>query len=119
MQNCTPHDIHVYDDNRDDVILTVPKSDHCARLIEGEPVLVGNLGNGIPVVLAPNYVGVTGLPFPDAGQTIVVSMPVGRYIQAGKMSWSGRVYGPDTSVAACVRDSAGRVVGTTRFVQYN
>lgn len=119
MQNLTPHDIHVYDDNGDDIVFTVPRSEHCARLTECDPIVVGSLGNGVPVIRAPIYSGVTGIPFPDVGQTIVVSMPVGHYIQSGKMSWSGPVYGPDTSVTGCVRDEFGRIVGTKRFVQYN
>lgn len=70
-----------------------------------------------PLVAPPTFHGLIGMP-DDIDATLIVSMPVGQLIQACPNIWRGAVVGPDTGPDGVVRDAAGKIVGTKRFVVY-
>jgi hypothetical protein len=117
--NCTPHDCHLYDKDGTTVIKTFPASGNTVRLKEERgqaPDMTGTAIGAYPVVAAPSFTGVEGLPDDKTG-TIIVSMPVGQYIQTHPDLWLGTVVGPDSGNDGAVRDK-GQILGTKRFVIY-
>lgn len=120
--NCTPHEIKVYNQEKTEVIASYPRSDYQPRLAEEAQVKIGSIqtpdGKTIPVVSAPKYSEVTGLPSFDDGKCpdIIVSMLVGKKLKETGQ-WKGGVYGPDTGLGV-VRDETGRIQGTTQLIQY-
>ena len=55
---------------------------------------------------------------PPENAFIIVSMPVGEFLVAHPELSKWYVFGPDTGPAACVRDGAGKIIGTKRLVFY-
>ncbi len=122
MINCTPHDIHVYDDAGKEIIATYPRSGHELRLAQAPQVQVGELttesGKTIRVYSPQEFGDVEGLPPCKDGDCpdILVSMVAALKLKETG-SWSGGVFGPDTGKGA-VRAENGQITGTTRLIQY-
>ncbi len=122
MQNCTPHDIHVYNDEGTEIIETYPRSGHVLRLTEEPQKQIGELltenGKTIPVVSQQEFGDVEGLPSCKDGHCpdILVSMLAALKLKETR-SWPGAVFGPDTGKEA-VRAENGQIIGTTRLIQY-
>ena len=74
---------------------------------------------GIPVVPAPLFSDVVGLPSDEEFQPdILVSMPVGEFLRNHPERYGGAVFGPDTGPDGVVRDQRGTILGTTRLLLY-
>jgi hypothetical protein len=114
--NGTPHEITLYDNNNE--ILEVFPSNGSIRSNESYEEKVFVIKDfPYPLVAAPTFHGLTGLP-DDKDVTLIVSMPVGQLIKANPSLWRGAVVGPDTGPKNGVRDKAGLIVGTKQFVVY-
>lgn len=111
--NYTPHDLTVYDSDKQNIILTVPsvKDDN------GKPVFVrvnqsyqdvGEI-NDIPVVRS-TFGDVTGLPDKQSNVKLIVSLMV-----AQALPNRDDLLVPDTNAGA-VRSESGQIMGTTRFL---
>ena len=117
MLNCTPHDILFI--NAMGEKLVVPRSNYCIRLTESNQKKYGQHESlRVPIVSTPVYDGMTGAP-EDTTQDIIVSMPVGQEITAGRIQWKGNVFGPDLSPTGVIRDENGRILGTKRLIRYS
>jgi len=73
---------------------------------------------GLPIVAAPRFTGIAGALPADPMAPILVSMPVGQWIQTHPDAWAGPVLGPDTGPAGVVRGPDGQIAGTKRLVMY-
>lgn len=106
--NLTPHDIMVYNEAKDTVILTIPTEgkDKAARR-DVKEVLVGTV-NGINLVKT-EFTEVMGLPEPKDGVVYLVS----RLVKDGILDRDD-VMCPDTGKSS-VRDEGGHIIGVTRF----
>lgn len=116
--NCTPHDVIVYNNNVE--IMRFPKSQYCIRLVALPPRVIRAFGSCLgdaQVTEPPTYTHLQGAP-EDTTMQILVSMPVGQEIAAGRIKWDGYVFGTDSSPDGAVRDDRGRIIGTRGLVQY-
>jgi len=116
--NCTPHDVIVYSNGVE--VMRFPKSQHCIRLVALPPRVIRMFGNSLGtgwVVEPPIYTHMEGAP-KDTTKAILVSMPVGQEIAAGRINWDAYVFGPDSSPDGAVRDDNGNIVGTKGLIQY-
>jgi len=120
--NLTPHEVAVaWEDGGS---LAYPPSGEVARLIPRDPDPVRALEDalGVQVVTAPHFEDsvLTGLPLKmDDGETaILVSMPVGQFLQNVPDLWRGPVLGPDSGPTA-IRDAGGQIKAVRRLVCYN
>lgn len=116
--NCTPHDVVVYSDNVE--IMRFPKSQYCIRLVALPLHVIRTFGSSLGIAWVtepPTYTHLEGAP-EDTTKQILVSMPVGQEIAAGRIKWDGYVFGPDSSPNGAVRDNNGRIIGTRGLVQY-
>lgn len=122
MINCTPHDLHVYDEKGENVVVTYHRSQYAPRLGQEPQKQVGSIttesGKNIPVYSPQKFGNVEGLPPCGEGSCpdIIVSMLVGQKLQESG-SWPGGVFGPDTGKGA-VRAENGQIKGTMRLIQY-
>lgn len=120
--NLTPHEIVVL--APDDTKFSYPPSGEVARCVTKDPSPVKRLEEafGVEVVTASDFQDsvVGGLPSKkDDGETsILVSMPVGQFLQHTPGLWSGPVLGPDSGPSA-VRDEKGQIKWVRRLVCYN
>lgn len=116
--NGTPHAISIFKDGNP---VRVFESNGEVRLEQNPGSCVvppSLLSQDFPIVPAPIYIGVSGLPAYSPEIALIVSMPVGNYFKENPELWPGIVLGPDTSPSAAVRDSAGRIVGVLGLVIY-
>ena len=118
MLNFTPHKIVLMKEKTRDVIVCIEPQGMPIRLnqqsLAAEPVVVD--AALIPCVGAPHYTGVA--PMPPADSSIIVSALVAEYLMRAHPTHCRRIFSPDTSPGACVRDDQGRIIGTTRLVRY-
>lgn len=131
--NMTPHDIHVYRKNNggsdgplvEQVLVHVfPASGNTCRCVQSpvepcDPISISK--NSIPVIQAPSFSSVEGLPEKEEGlpsPDILVSMPVGEILRKEPETYEGAVYGPDTGSDGVLRDDKGVIKGTFRLVLY-
>ena len=123
MINCTPHDVHVYDEAGKEIQVTYPRSDYVLRLIQKPQTEVGPLtapnGRIISVYSPQEFGDVEGLPSYESGHCpdILVSLLVGQRLRENG-AWPGGVFGPDTGTGA-VRDEKGQIIGTKWLIQYS
>ena len=113
FRNYTPHPVNVFD-SKNVKILSIPvELDNNGQKIQvrvseitepREPI------EGIPIV-KKCYGDVVGLPAPQAGVILIVSIVVLAALQ-GKRS---DVVCPDTGVDSVVRDEQGNILGVRRF----
>lgn len=117
--NLTPHDVVVVDGDGK-TIRTFPTSGGVARMASAEQHRVTTICDNVPVHEAQRFTDVIWPEnLPDHVEGVIVSVTIdgtGQFC-AGK-SLAFKVYGPDTSPAAAVRDQSGRIVGTKRLVMY-
>jgi len=106
FKNFTPHHVVVF--ANDEVILKVPPEGTPVRVKEGleprQPI------DGIPVV-SKTYSGVEGLPAPEDGVMLIVSVLVLSALQGARPD----VVAPDTGPNSAVRDEKGRILGVRGF----
>ena len=122
--NATPHPIKFFVDGK--VVAEIPVwSKGTIRLGTKPAAQLGSIpvGTGeIPVYPAPEFTGLEG-PIEEArGRRVLVSMPVGQWIQQNKVL-DGRladieVYGPDSGPKGRVSDANGNIIGTKALVRY-
>lgn len=118
--NCLPHEATIYAADKTTVIARLPPSSCTVRMIESSAPLPADyaiLGCNVPLVGAPAYTAVSGLP-PRSAAPILVSMPVGEFAKTHPEMWHGPVLGVDMGREGAVRDEKGVVRGTTRFIVY-
>jgi len=118
--NLTPHDIDVFDESGCTLLRKFAKCGTVARLSSSEQKHIGTLFETVPVVSAQSFTSLE-LPqdvLPENVAGIIVSMPVGQWIQTHETSIQCAVYGPDTSPSGVVRSEGGAIVGTKRLVCY-
>lgn len=118
--NCTPHALNLYKDN--ELLETIPSSGFIARLTQEPQKDLGKLilknGSEFPVISAPTFKEVEGLPTQETNRPIdiIVSMLVAEKLKT--TGWNGRVYVPDTGPKGVVRDENGTIIGTKNLIQY-
>ena len=120
--NCTPHDVRIFGENDDfEMVETIVKSGTFARMTqESDEILETRIKVGnrmVSVKRAPVFTEVLGLP-DDLAKPIIVSMPVGQYLQQHPEKYKGAVFGPDTGPGGVVRDKGGQILGTRHFILY-
>ena len=126
--NYTPHKITIYDQQKNGTIIAEFPSDGVLRCTqsysESKGVVVTKNGE-IPLVAAPKFLDVKPMNLLEQskGFHIIVSMPVGQMLSASGSSikkYFGihSIFGPDTGPEAVVRDTNGRIIGTTRLIKY-
>lgn len=116
--NLTPHEIVVFEcqDPNSQVKLRCP-SVGSVRLTPAVATPVTQV-LGIPILKAPAYQGVTGLPENmPATKYIIVSMVVAEYLVRDH-TWHAGILVPATDPDHVVRDVEGRIIGTTAFYCY-
>lgn len=114
FKNLTPHDLVVYDADKQNAILTVPSE----RGEDGKPIFIrveqhyDNIGtiNSIPVVQT-TLGAVTGLPSKQDNVYLIVSLMV-----AQACPDRTDLLVPDTNAGA-VRNGQGQIIGTTRLMR--
>ncbi len=116
--NMTPHDICVYDNEEKTVIITFPASGYVCRCTSETPESQLPDRGGIPMIEAPRFRDVEGLPPSVSAPDVLVSMPVGEFLRDHPDWYRGAVLGPDTGPGYAVRDDGGAIRGTTRLVLY-
>lgn len=112
--NLTPHPIHIY--KNDQTYITIPPSGSIARMEQKEQSDLDPV-DGISIKTAPSFTNVSGLPKNKPSPKIIVSMPVGSYLQNNPKEYSGDVYGPDTGDGV-IRSETGMIIGTKNLVKY-
>ncbi len=123
LTNWTPHDIVVYDTTGKSIITTYKASGQVARVDVRMQLMLGELHPGILVVEAQDFdKGTLVISSSEedrrAPYGVLVSMPVGEFLARHPATYSGPVYGPDTSPAGVIRDDKGQIKGTKRLVCY-
>lgn len=122
--NLTPHQINVQYTSADGVIGTycIPSSGEVRLTNKPQVKLVEH--SGIQVYSAPQYEPTIEWPdIPCHVSAVIVSMPVGQLVAELSKNPNYKlpyhVMGPDTGPSAVIRDSSGKIVGTTRLICYN
>ena len=117
LTNLTPHDISFYKDNK--VLFTIPSSGSL-RLVEQWGTESFDKDMRLPIVRAPEYIGVSDPSVLHKYKYIIVSMPVAQFIRDECLALHPglHVFCPDTGPQGGVRNEKGRIVGTTRLVHY-
>ena len=87
---------------------------HSIPVVRCDPILESS----IPVILAPLFTSVEGLPGKGFLPDILVSMPVGEILRNEPETYKGAVYGPDTGPDGVLRDDKGVIKGTFGLVLY-
>jgi hypothetical protein len=106
--NCTPHAIVLF--NGDIIAYTIEPSGATVRLLESDKTCDDVYG--VPCV-ERTYCALAGLPDPVDGTYYLVSIVV---LGAAKALGRTDCISPDTG-AGCVRDAAGKILGTRGFVR--
>lgn len=120
MQNLTPHEIVVFEsqDPNSHVKLRCP-SVGSVRLTPADVTTRVRQMLGVPILDPPSYNGISGLPpreFPLSG-IIIVSTVVAEYLVKDN-SWYAGIMVPATGPDHVVRDTEGKIIGTTAFYCY-
>ena len=114
--NCTPHSITIFTADGKGRLVYIPTSNFVVRVEQLPQKEIGHVSDfRIPIVEAPVYGDVTGLP--DEATNIIVSLLVAQQLCENK-TWPCAIYVPDTSPDGVVRDDNGQIVGTKRLVKY-
>lgn len=106
--NLTPHDVHVYDENAQNIIRTYPASGTVAR-VKSSTEIVGEV-DGVPVARTA-FGEIEGLLEPQQDTKYIVSLLV-LQAAAGKRD---DLLAPDTGPQSAVRDESGQIIGVRRF----
>lgn len=111
--NLTPHPITLRTFEGDLIVdLTVAPSGQVARVAQFPSEVIVLAGFPVPVVTAPRFGAVEGLPEPEGGVAYIVSGLV-----LAHTSDRGDVFAPATGPGDNpVRDADGRIVAVTRLV---
>ena len=109
IRNLTPHEIAVYDRSGEHVIIRFPPG-RPARVTEVRKAAESIADLPVSEV---RYGGVSGLPAPEVGVWLIVS----QIVLSCERSRRVDLISPDTADGA-VRDTSGRIVGTTGFVRF-
>lgn len=113
--NCTPHEIILFEGDNKRAFMPSGK---ILRVTSKEQTELPFQHLGVPVVTKQTFDSVEGsVDIPD-GAHILVSMPVGEKLAMKPETVKWWVFGPDTGPDAVVRDGAGKIRGTTRFILY-
>lgn len=122
--NLTPHPICVsFTKNGETGTDLIPVSGKEVRLANKPQEKLFEL-DGIQVYSAPQYEQTIEWPdIPSHISAVIVSMPVGQLVaelsKNPEYRLSYYVMGPDTGPSAVIRDSSGKITGTTRLICYN
>lgn len=122
ISNTTPHEILLFVGNND---VKRFKPENGLRLIaEPQQQVVDSIFNinDIPVVTKQNFIGFkwddpAKVPCKN-NMVLLVSMPVGEYFAAHPELAEYTIMGPDTGPDGVIRDNAGKIIGTKRFILY-
>lgn len=109
--NLTPHDIRVYKEDDGSLIRTFPASGSVCRCVAVSVEECNVTLLGVPVISAPSFSDVQGLPGGDFEPDILVSMPVGDFLRNHPDRYGGAVFGPE-------EDETGAIKGTFRLLLY-
>jgi predicted ATP-grasp superfamily ATP-dependent carboligase len=120
--NLTPHSICVsFAKNGETGTDLIPSSGKEVRLASKPQEKLFEL-DGIQVYSAPQYEQTIEWPdIPSDISAVIVSMPVGQLVaELSKTEYNlpFMVLGPDTGPSAVIRDSSGKIIGTTRLICY-
>jgi len=107
LTNLTPHEIVVFDEKGEEIMLKIPPSGQIARG-EVKRRKVGEI-NGIPVYRV-FLDEVKGVPFCKENTVFIVSKIVQQ-----EMSHRHDLVSPDTSPQGVVRDNEGKIIGVKGF----
>lgn len=122
--NATPHPIKFYSGST--VVHEIPVwSKGTVRLGVKPSTQIGSIATKagtIPIYPAAEFTGLEGPLEHAQGLKLLVSMPVGQWIQQNKQMDSRlngvEVYGPDSGPQGRVSDSNGNIIGTKALVRY-
>ena len=115
--NATPHAVTIAG-------VTFPASGTPLRLTNAPAPVIGTLNldsnTKVDVVGEPKYIGLEPDTLPDPlPKVLIVSSLVGEYLSKYPQIFPGvTVVAPDTSPGFVIRDKAGGITGTKRFVAY-
>jgi hypothetical protein len=112
--NLTPHAIVVYDEKKENILMTIPPSGTVAR-VEQVAHKMGTLG-GVPTFIMLNtYLpSIVDLPEPKSNVYYIVSLFVRQRAEQEKRS---DVLSPATDPEHVVRSEDGAIIGTTAFTR--
>lgn len=124
--NLTPHAVNVVDTADNTVVYPAYKGGP-ARAITGDEIHAAG-GNqpiafteeGSPIYPKPTYVGITGLPPPEAKvKAIIVSTIVADLLvaQFGHL-YKGTILVPDSGPGSAVRNAGGQIVAVKGFLYF-
>ena len=122
--NATPHPIKLYVGDKE--VATIPVWEKgTIRLGVIPSAKIGAVsveGGSIPIYPAAQFSGLEGPLEHALGKNVLVSMPVGQWIQQNK-DLDGRligvrVFGPDSGPQGRVSDAKGNIIGTKALVRY-
>lgn len=118
--NLTPHPIGLYIDGSLHTNFMPYETQLRLDTEEQTPLAPLNAdGVAIPVVTPPSFKPIIDWPKIEGCDAVLVSMPVGQLVQSHPECVPPyKVFGPDTGPDNVVRDG-GRILGTTRFIQYH
>ncbi|MHA1680871.1 MAG: hypothetical protein ACTSUE_07675 [Promethearchaeota archaeon] len=124
--NCMPHKFVLYDEETTAILQELEPSNLQLRAeARASPSSLKYLGKAI-VSFAPNYV-LSQQSVQDIKQAttnshttyiLLVSMVMGNVLRDHPLGPHIVVLGPDTGPQAVIRDKDGKVIGTTRLIQY-
>jgi hypothetical protein len=109
--NLTPHEITIYDQTGQEIVLRIPPSGKVAR-VSISAQTVGEI-NGV-AVRKTTYGDVQDLPDPQPDTVYIVSTIVLIALQSKGITRTD-VVSPDTSPDSAVRDSQGKILGVKYF----
>ena len=113
FKNYTPHPVNIFDSKNKKIMVIPVETDNNGQKIQvrvseitepREPI------EGIPII-KKLYGDVVGLPAPQAGVILIVSIVVLAALQGKRAD----VVCPDTGVDSVVRDGQGNILGVRRF----
>jgi hypothetical protein len=109
--NLTPHEVVLYDETAQNVILKIPPSGKVAR-VSVKSEIVGNI-DGVPI-RRTTYGDIQDLPDPLPNTVYIVSTVLLIALQAKGIRRTD-VVSPDTNPDSVIRDTNGRVMGVKYF----
>lgn len=121
--NCTPHDIHIYNQEGTTVVLTIPRSDWNIRVQTSTPTPVGTW-QGVPLVSQQQPTGFSAEDHAKLQQasrkkhTLIVSFFVATVVKDVMPDYGGMILGPNSGPQSVVRDAQGRILGVRTLECY-
>lgn len=111
IENYTPHDVHIYDAEKKNVIKTFPRKPDCPlpRLTETFKDSGQKVDGAVPIFIKSFGAAINLPEYKDHHMYIVSSI-----IADSPLARDDLCY-PDTGPEGVVRDDKGRIIGTTRL----